>query len=226
MSERFEARGAIPRPGLPPLLLLLALWSCAGEAVAPNTAPTAAITAPADGSVVSRLDMVTLQGAGTDAEDGPLGGGSLAWSSQIDAALGTGTSVVTTDLSVGIHAITLTATDSQGLMGIATVAIEVALRAAEVSIPAGTSVPGCETVNQCFIPDSVTVDVGGTVTWSNDDTAAHTVTSGSPAGGPDGVFDSGLFLSGGEFAHTFLAAGSFDYFCQVHPWQIGKVVVE
>ena len=49
---------------------------------------------------------------------------------------------------------------------------------ASVSIPAGTSVPGCEETNECWTPAEVTVDVGGTVTWSNDDTAAHTVTSG------------------------------------------------
>ena len=40
------------------------------------------------------------------------------------------------------------------------------------------------------------VDVGGEVTWTNDDTAAHTVTSGSAADGPDGLFDSSLFMAG------------------------------
>ena len=50
---------------------------------------------------------------------------------------------------------------------------------ASVSIPAGSSVPGCEETNECWIPNEVTVDVGGEVTWSNDDTAAHTVTSGT-----------------------------------------------
>jgi len=50
---------------------------------------------------------------------------------------------------------------------------------ASVSVPSGSSVPGCEQTNECWIPNEVTVDVGGTVTWSNDDTAAHTVTSGA-----------------------------------------------
>lgn len=95
-----------------------------------------------------------------------------------------------------------------------------------VSTPAGTSSPGCETTNECFIPASVTVDVGGEVTWSNDDTAAHTVTSGTAGDGPDGVFDSSLFMAGTTFSHTFAEAGTYSYFCMVHPWMIGTVTVE
>jgi len=63
-----------------------------------------------------------------------------------------------------------------------------------VSAPAGSAVPGCEETNECFIPEDVSVAVGETVTWSNDDTAAHTVTSGSAVDGPDGNFDSSLFM--------------------------------
>ena len=94
-----------------------------------------------------------------------------------------------------------------------------------VSLPAGTSVPGCEETNECYIPYEVTIDVGGTVTWSNDDTAAHTVTSGSAADGPDGLFDSGLFMAATTFSHTFDKEGTFDYFCMVHPWMVGTVIV-
>jgi len=94
-----------------------------------------------------------------------------------------------------------------------------------ISLPAGTSVPGCDDTNECFIPAEVSVSVGETVTWSNDDTAAHTVTSGLPAEGPDGNFDSSLFMAGTTFDHTFDDAGEYDYFCMVHPWMIGKVSV-
>ncbi len=94
-----------------------------------------------------------------------------------------------------------------------------------VSAPAGSSVPGCEERNQCFIPADVTISVGDTVTWSNDDTAAHTVTSGIASEGPDGIFDSSLFMAGTTFEHTFDEAGEFDYFCMVHPWMTGKVLV-
>jgi len=95
----------------------------------------------------------------------------------------------------------------------------------EVSIPAGTSVPGCEESNKCFIPSSVSIMKGDTVVWSNDDTAAHTVTSGSPANGPSGMFDSSLLIGGKSFEHTFDSSGSVDYFCMVHPWMTGSVQV-
>jgi predicted secreted protein with PEFG-CTERM motif len=97
---------------------------------------------------------------------------------------------------------------------------------AEVSIPAGTATPGCEATNECYIPYEVTVDVGGEVTWSNDDTAGHTVTSGTLDGGPDGVFDSGLFMAGKTFTHKFEEVGQFPYFCIVHPWMTGVVIVQ
>jgi len=97
---------------------------------------------------------------------------------------------------------------------------------ASVSVPAGSSVPGCDETNECYIPYEVTVDVGGEVTWSNDDSAAHTVTSGSAADGPSGVFDSSLFMAGATFSHKFEAAGTYNYFCMVHPWMEGIVVVQ
>ena len=91
----------------------------------------------------------------------------------------------------------------------------------------GSSTPGCEDTNACFIPNPVTIDIGDTVTWENVDNAAHTVTSGSPADGPDGVFDSSLIMAGGAtFSHTFDAVGTYDYFCMVHPWMAGSVIVE
>ncbi|MEM2785529.1 MAG: PEFG-CTERM sorting domain-containing protein [Candidatus Nitrosotenuis sp.] len=97
---------------------------------------------------------------------------------------------------------------------------------AEVSIAPGSSTPGCEAANECFIPHEVTIDVGGEVTWSNDDTAGHTVTSGTLDGGPDGNFDSSLFMAGKTFSHKFEEAGEFPYFCVVHPWMTGVVIVQ
>jgi len=94
-----------------------------------------------------------------------------------------------------------------------------------VSLPEGSSVPGCEETNECYIPYRVTVNPGDEVVWSNDDTAAHTVTSGTPAEGPDGIFDSSLFMAGNTFSHTFDTLGEYDYFCMVHPWMQGIVFV-
>jgi len=95
---------------------------------------------------------------------------------------------------------------------------------ATVENAAGSSTPGCEP--DCFIPSTVVITVGGTVTWENTDTMAHTSSSGTPAGGPDGVFDSSLVMAGASFSHTFDSTGTFDYFCMVHPWMTGTVIVE
>ena len=94
-----------------------------------------------------------------------------------------------------------------------------------VDIPVGTSVPGCEENNACYSPEDITINAGDTVEWINVDTAAHTVTGGSPADGPSGVFDSSLVMADAVYAFTFDDTGSYDYFCMVHPWMVGSVTV-
>ncbi len=94
-----------------------------------------------------------------------------------------------------------------------------------VSVPAGSAVPGCEDTDECWFPSVVNVNIGDTVTWSNDDTAAHTVTSGTAGGGPDGNFDSSLFMAGTTFSWTADKSGEFPYVCMVHPWMVGTVIV-
>jgi len=91
---------------------------------------------------------------------------------------------------------------------------------------AGASSPGCESKNECYVPSTITIDTGSEVNWSNEDTASHTVTSGDPQNGPDGNFNSDLFLAGKTFSHKFEEAGTFQYFCQVHPWMQGAVIVQ
>jgi len=98
--------------------------------------------------------------------------------------------------------------------------------AATVTNAPGSSTPGCEETDSCFIPSTVVIALGGTVTWDNTDTAAHTATGGSATEGPSGVFDSSLIMAGSSFSHTFDEAGTFDYFCMVHPWMAGTVIVE
>jgi len=95
----------------------------------------------------------------------------------------------------------------------------------EVTIPNEASNPSCAESGSCFSPSEVTIGIGDSVTWHNDSTAAHTVTSGNPEDGPDGLFDSGLFLGGDTFSHTFTEAGEYQYFCQIHPWMTGTVIV-
>ena len=89
----------------------------------------------------------------------------------------------------------------------------------------GSGAPGCETSNACYLPQDITISIGDTVLWDNVDTAAHTVTGGSPADGPSGVFDSSLLMAGLDYSFTFNDAGNYDYFCMVHPWMVGSVTV-
>lgn len=96
-----------------------------------------------------------------------------------------------------------------------------------VSPAPGSSSPGCETSAEgCYIPKEATVDVGGSVIFSNTDSAAHTFTAGSAADGPSGAFDSSLVIAGSSFEWKPTEAGSFPYYCMVHPWMAGLIVVQ
>jgi len=99
----------------------------------------------------------------------------------------------------------------------------------EVTIEAvlGSGAPGCEeTAEGCYIPTTATVDVGGKVIMSNPDTAAHTFTAGSPNDGPTGEFDTGLIMAGSSFEWTPETVGDVPYFCMVHPWMQGLIIVQ
>ena len=95
-------------------------------------------------------------------------------------------------------------------------------------VPAlGSGAPGCETSpDGCYIPSTATVDVGGKVIMSNTDTAAHTYTAGTPEGGPSGEFDTGLLMAANSFEWTPTVVGEVPYFCMVHPWMKGLIIVQ
>ncbi len=90
-----------------------------------NQSPTAAIISPADGAFFAPGTTIAFNGGGTDHEDGTLTGAALVWTSSRDGQIGTGSSFTRTDLSVGTHTITLSATDSGGAVGTAAVTIKV-----------------------------------------------------------------------------------------------------
>lgn len=97
---------------------------------------------------------------------------------------------------------------------------------AEVVIEAGSADANS---GKSYAPKTLTVAVGTTVEWENEDSAGHTVTSGNPGDADFGtIFDSGfpLIKPGDSWEHTFDATGTFPYFCQVHPWMTGTIVVE
>ena len=97
---------------------------------------------------------------------------------------------------------------------------------ATVTNSPGSATPGCENTDNCFIPSTVVITAGGTVTWENTDNAAHTATSGSPSDGPDDVWDSSLMMVNGSYSVTLDDEGTYPYFCMVHPWMQGTVIVE
>jgi plastocyanin len=92
-----------------------------------------------------------------------------------------------------------------------------------VSIANGASVP---TNEEFYAPDVARITVGSMVTWKNDDTASHTVTSGTVRNNtptPDGRFDSGILNTGASFPFLFDKAGEYPYYCTIHPWMTAKV---
>jgi plastocyanin len=74
--------------------------------------------------------------------------------------------------------------------------------------------------NFSFGPTALTIAVGTTVTWTNRDDIPHTVVSN------DGVFKSKVLDTDEKFSYTFTKAGTYPYFCSVHPKMTGKVVVQ
>lgn len=107
---------------------------------------------------------------------------------------------------------------------VATLVIEEPKEDVTVSIPEGA---GIQQMGQVYYdPEVIQVAAGTKVIWENVDTTIHTVTSGNPDKGPDGLFDSDLIMAEGSFEYTFSSPGKYDYYCIVHPWMIGAVDVE
>lgn len=86
---------------------------------------------------------------------------------------------------------------------------------------AATSADTVEIKNYAFAPAAVTVPVGTTVTWVNEDTVPHTVTAKS---GP-AKFDSGQLASGASWSATFATPGTYDYYCADHPQMVARITV-
>jgi plastocyanin len=95
---------------------------------------------------------------------------------------------------------------------------------ASVSIVQGSSSPS---ISKAYDPSPLTVKIGTSVTWTNNDSSIHTVTSGLPEKGNVGtLFDSSLISPGNTFVHVFYKQGTFDYSCTLHPFMHGQVIVK
>ncbi len=82
-----------------------------------------------------------------------------------------------------------------------------------------------EIVDFKFAPIATSVAVGTTITWTNRDNAPHTATSGVTAA-PDGVFDTDIITKGDSKKVKLTKAGTFTYYCNLHPFMQGTVVVK
>ena len=78
-----------------------------------------------------------------------------------------------------------------------------------------------------YNPSPLSVPVGTTVTWVNNDNTGHTVTEGNPSGNtPPNGFDSGILGPGKTFTHTFDKPGAVQYYCTLHPTMLGEIIVK
>ncbi len=112
-----------------------------------------------------------------------------------------------------------------GVMGMTTVAGnsgggEVTLAAAAPAAPPQAATMEVKIDNFSFGPTEVKVAVGTTVTWTNRDDIPHTVVS------TDKVFKSKVLDTDEKFSFTFTKAGTYEYFCSIHPHMTGRVVVQ
>ena len=96
---------------------------------------------------------------------------------------------------------------------------------ADVIMPTKVSRPGCDIEDVCYIPSDIVVEKGGSVTWLNEDSSFHTVTSGF-YGEPTDLFDSGYLDPYEYYTLSFDEIGTYDYFCTLHPWMMAQVIVE
>lgn len=98
-----------------------------------------------------------------------------------------------------------------------------------INIPTGAASPDApyfwQSEKDGNTDGAVLIEKNDWVQWENADTAAHTVTSGTPESGHDGIFDSALFPPGADFKYQFTEVGDYPYFCLVHPWMEGIVHV-
>jgi plastocyanin len=95
----------------------------------------------------------------------------------------------------------------------------------DIIMPTKSSRPGCEEIDRCYIPSTIVIDSGNQVTWVNEDSAFHSVTSGF-YGEPSELFDSGHLDPYESFTVDFDEKGTYDFFCTLHPWMKGQVIVE
>ena len=107
-----------------------------------------------------------------------------------------------------------------GLASLLTAALPELPAADEPAVAAAASPATIQIDNFAFAPATLTVIAGTTVTWKNEDDSPHRVTE------KNNGFTSAALDTDDSFSHTFAAPGEYDYFCSMHPYMVGKIVVK
>jgi len=136
-------------------------------------------------------------------------------------------SIVAGAIVVAVFVVLGVATLAQNNSGLYSAPPAAQAQQAAPSAPAQDAGPSAQTqdgaavsiANFAFQPASLQISAGSSVTWTNADSTAHTVTSDS------GAFDSGSLAPGASFTQTFTTPGTYTYHCQIHPFMTATIVV-
>lgn len=133
-------------------------------------------------------------------------------------------------ISVTVIGLSLSGLDSEEITSEEIISDQTSLQTeevmqADVIIPTKVSRPGCDVEDVCYIPSKIVIQKDDSVTWLNEDSAFHTVTSGF-YGEPTELFDSGYLDPYQYYTLSFDEIGTYDYYCVLHPWMFAQVIVE
>jgi predicted secreted protein with PEFG-CTERM motif len=115
-----------------------------------------------------------------------------------------------------------------GLAAVLVAVLAVPAPAFAATIDADITPNSINKTTDAYAPNPIQANAGDTVVWTNKDSTIHTVTSGNPTDGPDGLFgheNSDLVFANGKFQYTFEAEGEYPYYCTLHPNMVGTVIV-
>jgi plastocyanin len=107
-----------------------------------------------------------------------------------------------------------------GVTALLTAALPELTAAGEAVSAAAASPATVKIDNFAFAPATLTITVGTTVTWKNEDDSPHRI------GDKDGTFKSAALDTDDSFSHTFATPGKYPYICTIHPYMVGKIIVK
>ncbi|MGA7898720.1 MAG: plastocyanin/azurin family copper-binding protein [Nitrososphaeraceae archaeon] len=82
-----------------------------------------------------------------------------------------------------------------------------------------------EVISERYVPSNIVIQMGSKVTWTNEDKFPHTITSGNRSNDYDHKFNSGIIALNHSYSYVFSAPGIYPYYCIIHPWMSGQIVV-